>query len=145
MTAQRERIFGELATRLQAIAGLGEFQRMPSGEPARFPALFLFDGGHQPAQGGEESGTQRQALSIGIDGYVAGGGGADAHAAINALYAAVIEALFPEPVLGGLANEITEDGFTVTVAERASVRRLAFELQLTVHYATRRGMPQIIE
>jgi len=145
MTAVRESIFAAIEARLAAITGMGEVQRMPSGDPARFPALLLFDGGHSPSEAGEEAGTQNQALRVGIDGYVEGSGGSAAHAALNALYAATIEALFPEPVLGGAAEEIEEAGLTVTVAERASKRRLAFELELIVHYATRRGMPQIID
>lgn len=145
MTAVRESIFAAIEARLAAIAGMGEVQRMPSGDPSRFPALFLFDGGHSPSEEGEEAGTQNQALAVGIDGYVEGSGGAGVHAALNALYAATIEALFPEPVLGGAATEIEETKFTVTVAERANKRRLAFELELIVHYATRRGMPQIID
>jgi hypothetical protein len=144
MTAIREQIFAAIEALLQDIDGVGEVERMPSGDPASFPALHLFDDGHRPSDSGPEADAQLQALSVAIDGYVQGGDGAEAHAALNALYAAVIEALFPEPVLGGLAEEIEETGFSVTVAERANKRRLAFALQLTIHYATRRGSPQLV-
>lgn len=145
MTALREQIFAAIEARLAAIVGVAEVMRMPSGDPSRFPALHLFDGGHTPSDSGEEAGTQRQALNVAIDGHVEGGDGATAHGALNALYAAVIEALFTEPVLDGLADEIEEAGFKPTVSERASKRRMGFEMDLTVHYATRRGMPQILD
>lgn len=145
MTAIREQIFAAIETALVNAGIAREVERMPSGDPASFPALHIFDDGHGPEIG--EAGTQRQALAVGIDGYVSGGDGSAAHAELNALYAGVIEALFPEPYLGlnGLVEEIEEGGFRPTVAERANMRRMAFSLDLTIHYATRRGMPQIIE
>lgn len=143
MTAVREQIFVALETRLQAIAGVGEVERMPSGDPAAFPALHLFDQGDKLDEG--ETGTHRFVMAVGIDGYVSGGDGAAAHGAVNALYAAVIEALFTEPVLAGLATEIEIESMQVLVAERASVRRVAFNLDLSIYYATRRGSPQVID
>lgn len=145
MTAIREQIFAAIDARLSAIAGVEQYERMPSGDPTRFNALFVFDDGDVPAEDGEEAGTTRKRLSVGVDGYVKGGTGAAAHAAAHALYAAVIEALFPEPVLDGLADEIEELGLKFTVAERANERRIAFSLDLGIHYATRRGSPQVIE
>lgn len=143
MTAVREQILAAVDALLAAIDGVEEYERMPSGDPARFNCLHLFDMGDKPDTG--EAGTHRFAMSIGIDGYVEGGSGAAASAASNALYAAVIEALFTEPVLGGFASEIQIESFRPTVAERASKRRIAFSLDLTIFYATRRGSPQIID
>lgn len=143
MTAVREQIFAAIETRLQAIAGVGEVERMPAGDPARFPALHLFDNGDRPETG--EAGTHRFVLAVGIDGYVQGGDGSAAHGEANDLYAAVIEVLFPEPVLDSLASEIEIEGLQMLVAERASARRVAFSLDLSIHYATRRGSPQIID
>lgn len=143
MTAVREQIFAAVETLLAAIPGLGECERMPSGDPVAFPALHIIDMGDRPEIG--ETGTHRFVLSLGVDGYVSGGDGAVAHAAANALYAAVVEALFAEPVLGGLASEIDIESFRPIVAVRASVRSIAFSLDLSIHYATRRGSPQIID
>lgn len=145
MTAIREQIFAAVAAALAAIDGVEEVERMPSGDPLAFPALHLFDNGDTRAEDGEEAGTTRWALQLGIDGYVKGGDGAAAHAAANALYASVIEALFVEPYLGGLVEEIEQGRLNIGVAERASARRVAFSLDLTIHYATRRGSPQIID
>jgi hypothetical protein len=143
VTAIREQIFAAIDARLEPLVTDGEYARMPSGDPSKFPALHLFDQDDAVDEG--EAGTTHRVLSLGIDGYVQEPGGAAAHAAANALYAAAIEALFTEPVLGGLAHEITEQRVQFTVAERASKRRVAFSLDLTIHYATRRGSPQVIE
>jgi hypothetical protein len=58
------------------------------------------------------------------------------------LYAAVIEALFTQPVLGGLATEIRIVRLDMAVAERAKDHRLGFGLELAIHYHTRFGEPQ---
>ena len=139
MTERREAIFAKIEELLTAAGIAGEVQRMPSGDPTAYPALHIFDDGQSPVE--EEAGTTRYQLSVGIDGYVEGFEGAAAHAALNTLHGDVIRALFPEPVLGGLAEEITEGDMRVTVATRANKRRLAFSLDLHIHYATDRGDP----
>lgn len=136
-------ILEKVAERLRDITTAQEVQLMPSGEPERFDALHIFDEGQSPVEG--EVGTSRFAMSIGIDGYVSGGTGTDAAAALNSLYADTIEALFTEPVLDGLATEIAESGLKIMVVQRASARRLSFDLSLTVFYATQRGSPRIIQ
>lgn len=141
MTAIRDQIFVEVESRLAAIASpsVAEVQRMPSGDPSRFPALFIFDQGDRPADDEEETDTMAFMLSIGIDGFVSG----DApHSAANALYAAVIEALFDQPVLGGLAQEIRQGRLDFAVAERAQDHRLGFAIELNILYQTRFGEPQ---
>lgn len=144
MTAVREDIFAAIETRLRQIAGVAEVERMPSGDPSRFAALHVFDQGHRPSDSGQEAETQHQALGVQVVGFTQGGDGSAAHAELNALYAAVIEVLFAEPVLGGLATEIDENSFAPDVAFLANKRRLAFTLDLTINYATRRGMPQSV-
>lgn len=140
MTAVRERIFAEIEARLGAIASpaVAEVRRMPGGDPTRFPALFIFDQGDRIAEDEEETDTMAFVLSVGIDGFVTG----DApHTAAHALYAAVIEALFPQPVLDGLATEIRIVQLDMAVAERAKDHRLGFGLELALHYHTRFGEP----
>lgn len=139
MTAIREQIFAKIEELLGTISGIGEVERMPSGDPSAFPALYIFDEGHTLAE--EEAGTTRYALSVSIDGYVKGGDGAESHAALNTLYSAVIAKLVTEPPIDGLAEEITEVDMKPTVAARASERRLAFALDLTIYFATERGNP----
>jgi hypothetical protein len=141
MTAVRERIFVEIEARLAAITSpaVQEVERMPPGDPTRFPALFIFDQGDRLAEEEEETDQMAFVMSVGIDGFVAG----DApHTAANALYAAVVEALFPQPVLGGLATEIQIVRLDMAVAERAKDHRLGFGLELALHYHTRFGEPQ---
>lgn len=139
----RFQIVDKVAELLSGIATAPEIEIMPSGEAERFPALHIFDEGQDPVEG--EAGTERFVLTVGIDGYVERGDGREALAAIDSLYADVKEALFAEPVLGGLATEIEESRFRVLVTERASKRRLAFDLGITISYATRRGDPRIIQ
>lgn len=142
MTAVRERIFAEIAARLAAIASpaVAEVRRMPGGDPTQFPALFIFDQGDTAAEEEEETDTMAFVLSVGIDGFVTG---TDPHSAAHELYAAVIEALFPEPVLGGLASRIRIARLDMAVAERAKDHRLGFALELAIHYHTRFGEPRL--
>jgi len=141
MTAVREQIFAAIEARLEAITtpAIGDVRRMPGGNPTQFPALFIFDQGEAAARDEEETDTMAFVMSVGIDGFVAG----DApHSAANALYAAVIEALFPQPVLGGLATEIRIERLNMAVAENAADHRLGFGLELAILYHTRFGEPQ---
>lgn len=141
MTAVRERIFVAIEDRLRAITmpEIQEVRRMPSGDPARFPALFIFDQGDAADQDEEETDTMAFRMSVGIEGFLAG---SEPHTAANALYAAVVEALFPEPVLGGLASEIRIVRLDMAVAERAKDSRSGFSLELSILYHTRFGEPQ---
>lgn len=141
MTAVRESIFTAIEARLAAIISpvVREVERMPAGDPTQLPALFIFDQGDAAAQDEEETDTMAFVMSVGIDGFVAG----DApHTVANALYAAVIEALFTQPVLDGLATEIRIERLNMAVAERAKDHRLGFGLELAIHYHTRFGEPQ---
>ena len=139
MTAVRERIFAEIESRLTGIASVQEVRRMPGGDPTKLPALFIFDQGDTADIDEEETDTMAFAMSVGIDGFVAG---ASPHTAANQLYAAVIEALFPQPVLGGLATQIRIIRLDMAAAERAKDYRLGFGLELAIHYHTRFGEPQ---
>lgn len=143
MTAVREQIFAAVEAALAGVAT--EVQRMPSGDPSPdvASALHIFDGGQQPEE--EEAGTSRWAMTVGIDGYVKStGGGAAAHAALNALHADTVAAIFAAAPIAGVTDEIEEGGMTVMVAPRANTRFLAFSMDLTIHYATQRGDPATI-
>ncbi len=143
MTAVREQIFAAIEAALTDADFAAEIERMPSAGPTKFPALHIYDGGDIPAVG--EAGTDRWEMSVEIEGTVEGGTGAEAHAAMSQLDTSVIETLFVEPVLGGLATEIEAGAIRPLVAERASKRRLGFTRTLIIHYATRRGSPQVID
>ena len=143
MTAVRELIFAAIEAALTQAGIAQEIERMPASGPSRFPALHIYDGGDSPETG--EAGTDRWALSVEIEGTVEGGTGPEAHAAMNLLDAQAIEALFVEPVLGGLATEIEAGALRPLVAARASKRSVGFTRTLTIYYATRRGSPQVID
>lgn len=141
MTAVRELIFAEIEARLRAIVSpaVAEVRRMPAGDPTSFPALFIFDQGDRANADEDETDTMAFMLSVGIDGFVTGEA---PHTAANALYSAVVEALFPQPPLGGLATEIVIERLNMATAERAKDQRLGFGLEINIHYHTRFGEPQ---
>ena len=139
MIAVREAIFAEIEARLIAIGDADETERLPSGDPISFPARHIYDFGQ--TQEYSDTGVTRYTLSVVVEGYVAGHSGPEAHGALHALYANTIAVLVSEPPLGGLVETIDEGDLRIDVADLASERRLAFSLQLTITYPTRRGDP----
>jgi len=140
MTAKREAIFAEIETRMRAIAGVGEVERMPSGDPTRWPAIGIEDG-VQSADGNTEPGVNRYDLPVTISGFVEGGGGSTAHAAANELYRAVVAAMISDPPLGGLAEEVTEGDLRMQVAMLADRRRIGFELDFSITFVADKFNP----
>lgn len=139
MTAIREQILSWAFDALRALPGVAECERMPSGDPSRFPSLALIDNGQSVETA--EAGTTRYTLELMIEGYVQGGNGDTAHAELNELHAAVIAALMVEPPFGGLAESVEEGDLRVSAASFASQRRLAFLQTLSIQFSTRRGDP----
>jgi len=141
--AQRERIFAEIERRFRALDGVAEVDRMPSGEPASFEALHIFDGGQRPGE--SDASSARYDMAVTIQGYVEKGGGSVAHTALNWLYARAIATVMPEELgehpLGGLAEVIEEGPMQVEVAKLADARRLTFIVDLFITFPTRRGDP----
>jgi hypothetical protein len=141
MSAVREQIFAAIEDRLRGIASpvVAEVERLPSADPVSFPALHIFDGGHRIVD--MEAGTTRYTLTVPIEGYVEQSSGVAAHAALNALYAAVVAAVMPDPPLDGLAETIDEQDFRTAIAPLASIDRLGFAVDFEITFATRRGDP----
>lgn len=133
----REAIFAEVETRLRSLPSALEVERMASGDPSSYPALNIEDGG-QNADNETEGGATRYDLTIAIEGYVSGGGGAEAHAAANALYGDVKKVLLSEPPLGGLAEEINEGGARFAVAILSNERRIGFVAEFIVRFVAPR-------
>jgi hypothetical protein len=127
--------------RLTGIEGVAEIQVMPSGDPISFPALHIFDDGHDPED--SDTGGTRNAASPRVEGYVEEAGGAAAYAALDALYCATVRALVTDPPLGGLAETIDEGPVRIFTAELGSMRRLSFALDLPITFSHRRGDPAI--
>lgn len=122
-----------------ALDGVAEVELMPSGDPAAFPALQIFDLGHRIEDG--EAGSTRYALTLGIDGYIEASEGPDALAELNDLYAATVKAVMGEPPLGGLVESVDEGDLRISVAPLADTRRLAFSLDMTFRFSARRDDP----
>lgn len=142
MTAAREAIFAKIEELLNTITGVNEVERMPSGDPSKFPALHIWDEGQRLEQA--EAGVTEYDMTFNIDGYVEAPGGSPAHTALNALHSSMVQVLVTEPPIGGLVDEITEGVMNVTIAPLASKRRLAFTAEFTVNFPTNRGNPDVI-
>lgn len=142
MTSVREAIFAEVERRLRELLNIGEVERVPSGDPRRFPALEIAEGGPQ-VRAEQEYGSTRWRMTIVVAGYVEGGSGARAHAAINDLHARACQVLFTEPPLGGLVEMIEEGDVRFQVATLASEGRMAFAQDVIVQFATQRGNPAL--
>ncbi len=138
MTAAREEIFAALDVLLAAVDGVQRYEREPSGDPDVFPALALYDAGDRPKDG--EVGIDQKTLAITVQGYVEGGAGAVAHAAMNELHAAVVRAVMSitAPIR---AEAIEVRDLRVSVAGLASSRRFGFAQDFDIEFATLRGDP----
>lgn len=138
MSAIREAIFAQIMLLLD-IGDAAELERMPRGDPMQFPALHIFDGGDTVIE--DEPGSTRRQLSVTIEGYVAGAGGAAAHTELNALHAHVCDCMTVEPPLAGLAAvEIVDTGSVrIDIAELANSARLAFAQDFSITYSVVRG------
>lgn len=141
MTAIREQIFQAVETALGAIALSPTVKRMVIGDfsEQEFPALNIDDVGQSMSE--EETGVSRYALDLVVEGFVEGATGPLAHAALNELHAQVVKALRTEPLLGGLAEEVSEGATRVDVAQLADARRLAFAQDFKVIFTTVAGDP----
>lgn len=136
-------IFAAIDVRLAAVVQPGgSYERMPSGDPDRFPALSAFDEGDEPEE--REAGSDRQALIITVEGYVEGFGGAATHDQMAELHADTVQALTGDAGsnLAGLVENIERVGRRrVAVAELAKKRRLGFAQDFALTYSTVRGDP----
>lgn len=140
MTALREQIWAGLEAALQAGTGAAEIERMPSGDPGRFPALHLHDDGHAP-EPETEAFASRYRMAGTIEGFVEGAGGAATHAQLNALYAAMLAAIIAFADSSAFIETIDEGAMRVAVAKLGSTRRLAFSHDFELTYVTPRGAP----
>lgn len=136
MTAVRETIW--LAIDAAMTADVEEYERMPSGDPAKFPARHGSDSGQSTIE--REAQNSRYSMDVTIEGFVQGQGGAVTHGQLNELYADTVKrmmALSDHPAI----ESIEEGDFRPGVAPLASNRRLAFAQDFTIIFATRRGDP----
>jgi len=136
-------IYIELDLRLAAVPLVADYERMPSGDPSRFPALRGFDDGDEPIDG--EPGATRLTNNFSLEGIVEGGSGAEAHQVLLDLHAQAVAALCGDGgTLGGLVENIEIVGQRRTdVSELASKRRIAFAQDFAITYATARGDPAV--
>lgn len=137
-------IYLRIDERLGSLLSVASYERMPSGDPASFPALAVFDGGDEPIDG-EPGGTRLQALFT-LEGYIEGGDGAGTHDELLQLHAEAVFALCGDDgTLGGLVETIEIVGQRrAEVAELAAARRLGFAQDFAVTFSTVRGDPSTL-
>jgi len=141
MTALSQ-IYAEIDARLSTLPTVQLYERMPSGDPDIFPALAVFDDGDEPAE--QEASSTRLSLSLTVEGYMNGVGGAATHDQLLALHAAVVRALCGDEGtnLGGLVENIEITGRRrVVVAPLSKERHLSFGQDFEILYSTVRGDP----
>lgn len=115
-----------------------EYERMPAGDPAKFPARHLHDSGQVGID--REAQNSRYDMEITVEGFVQGGGGAAAHDQLNDLYADTVTRVMA--LIGTNNIETIEEGaLRPAIAPLASNRRLGFGLDFAITFATRRGDP----
>jgi hypothetical protein len=136
-------IFEEVDRRLSPaeIDGLKSYERMPSGDPARYPAVVAYDDGDSPIE--NENGSTALSLRLSVEGYVEGHGGAATHDAMLKLHAQAVAALCADGSnLGGLVENIEIVGQRrVVVAQLAAKRRVGFSQDFEITFSTERGNP----
>lgn len=134
----RETIFAAIEAALGPTGAI-EIERMPSSDPASFPALHIMDDGQGQLEG--EAGATRYGMAISIEGYVEGSGGSAMHTALNTLHAATVAAIIGLIPTVTVIEDIQEGDLRTAVAPLASAARLAFSQDFTITFATRRGQP----
>lgn len=142
MTAIREIIIAAVEAALASGTEAVEIERMPSGDPAAFPALHIMDfGQRQLAE--TEAGASRFDMALSIEGYVQGTGGAAVHAAMNKLQADTVRSVMALQDTGVAGLEIVEpEDLRVATVELGSARRIAFAQDFSLQFVTRRGDPE---
>lgn len=141
MTAIRETILAAVEAALTATSAQ-EVERMPSGDPARFPALHIHDDGQSQLE--TEAFASRFTLALSIEGFVEGSGGAAAHAALNALHAQAVQAICALENPAANIEAVEPGDLRVAVAALSSARRLAFSQDFAITFAHRRGDPETL-
>lgn len=143
MTAIRQTIFAAIASALASPATSAvEIEVMASADPISFPALHIVDDGQSREM--HEAGASRYSLSVSIEGYVEGAGGAAAHAQLNQLYADTVRAVMALIDTVSSIEDIFEGDLRTSVAPLAEARRLAFAQDFAITFVTRRGEPESI-
>jgi hypothetical protein len=132
----RDLIIGAIEAALTPMAQLVEVE--PAGDPDRFDALAIYDGGHVVLE--REYDHTRYRMTLSIEGYVEEVG-ADAGKARSALHARAVRAIMSDEALLALIELVEDEDLRFMTAELASRRRLAFAQDFTIQFTTRRGDP----
>lgn len=136
-------IFIDVDQRLTQVAMSESYERMPAGDPAKFPSLQVFDEGEEEVEG--ETGASMMQTRFTVRGFVEGGSGAEAHDKLLDLHADAVFALCGDGGdLAGTVQIIEPTGrLVVGVRDLASKRSLVFAQPIAVTYPIVRGNPAV--
>lgn len=141
MTTLADDIDAAISAALATVPGDPEIEVEPAGDPSRFPALGVYNGGWRPLE--REAGLIRWEMTLFVEGFVQGGGGAAPTAARNALHAAAVAAIMADETLGGLVELIDLGDLNKSSAVMASQRRLSFGQDFLIQFTTSRTNPAL--
>jgi hypothetical protein len=131
-----------IAAIVAAVSPLAEEVEVePAGDPIQYPALGITDSGHTVLD--REAGITRRSMTLTIDGFVDGDGGAAPTAQRNALVASVVVALLTDPTIESVVELIEDGDLRLFTATLASVRRLGFTQDFEIQFSTSRADPAL--
>lgn len=134
-------LFAAVQTGLAADGGAAvAFERNRRPPAQVFPSAQMIDAdGDEEIT--EETGVDRCVATVTFEGEVQGAADADLGPALNLLEARVLTAALADPLLGGLAVNMTRAGVARAMDREGSPPTAAFSAALQVEYWTRSGRP----
>ncbi|PCG08689.1 hypothetical protein COA17_11065 [Sphingomonas ginsenosidimutans] len=135
----RDIILAAIATRLAGLAD--EIEIEPAGDPTADTSLGVTMAGDHVIE--REAALTRRVMTVTVDGFVVGEGGAAPTAARLALHAGVVAELMADETLGGTAELIDDADLRLFTATLSSERRLAFAQDFDIQFTTSRRDPAL--
>lgn len=139
MTTVADTIDAAFASALATVGGNPEIEIEPAGDPSRFPALEVYGGDWQVEE--READLIRWSMTVTVEGFVEGGGGAAPTQKRNALHADVVEKIMTDQALAGLVEIIEPGDVRRSHATLSNKRRLNFAQDFYVQFTTSRTNP----
>ncbi len=112
MTTMREQIVVAVVAKLAALTGVTVVREPVSDvDEEQGDCIAVFAGGHRRSD--DAYGTSRYDMDVMLDFFSFGSSDTDRGSRINVLYGRVMALLLPDPSLGGLIIDLTEESFDV--------------------------------
>ncbi|MEE2915929.1 MAG: hypothetical protein VYB32_02540 [Pseudomonadota bacterium] len=135
----RDTILAAIAAPLTDLADEVEIE--PAGDPIADIALGITMSGDHVIE--READLTRRVMTVTVDGFVVGDGGAAPTARRLQLHASVVAALMADETLGGTVELIDDADLRLFTATLSSARRLAFAQDFEIQFTTSRRDPAL--